>query len=210
MLECVTNDLHDYQGHAILVFLGDLIDRGPDSAGVIDMLLHTPLPGDEKYVVKGNHEEAFLEAFDGLPSIDDWLNYGGLETLHSYGIDTLPGQSVHRLMHDVIPGDHVAFLRTLPDHVKIGDYLFVHAGICPGVPLDQQSSSDLRWIRADFLGSDVDHGMIVVHGHTIAPQPQCQTNRIGIDTGCYAGGQLTALVLEGSERRFLQVPGLQS
>ena len=211
LLAAVAADVGSYAGHVILVFVGDLVDRGPDSAGVVDRLMR-PLPnGTEIRILMGNHEEAMLAAYDGTGDIRAWLNYGGLQTLESYGIDRAEhfgrGFDLLARMRNAIPEEHIAFLRALPDQTRIGDYLFVHAGIRPGVPIEQQKPADLRWIRNEFLSSDSDHGVTVVHGHTIAPAPQDLANRIGIDTGCYAGGPLTALVLEDATRRFLQVPG---
>lgn len=212
LLNEIGRDSARYEGRVILLMLGDLVDRGPDSAGVIERVLHQQLPGDEQHVLMGNHEEAMLGVYDGSVEPRGWLSYGGLQTLESYGVDRSEhftrGFDLGRRMHEAIPIDHIAFLRSLPNHLTIGDYLFVHAGIRPGVPIGQQVAADLRWIRAGFLDSDADHGVTVVHGHTISGEPETMANRIGIDTGCYSGGPLTALVLEGSEQRFLQVAGL--
>ncbi|MEO7786417.1 MAG: metallophosphoesterase family protein [Sphingomicrobium sp.] len=211
LLEVIARDIDGYHGRVLLILLGDLVDRGPDSAGVIDCILKGPLPGDEHHVLMGNHEEAMLSVFEGTIEPRGWLSYGGLQTLESYGIERnehfSKGFDLPDRMRQAIPPEHVDFLRSLPDILSIGDYLFVHAGIRPGVPIGQQRSADLRWIRAGFLDSDVDHGLTVVHGHTIRDEPDIMANRIGIDTGCYAGGKLTALVLEGCEQRFLQVRG---
>ncbi|MEO6248585.1 MAG: metallophosphoesterase family protein [Sphingomicrobium sp.] len=211
LLTEITLDSASYTGRVILVMLGDLVDRGPESAGVIDRVLHRRLPGDEQHVLMGNHEEAILGVYQGSVEPRGWLSYGGLQTLESYGIDRTEhfarAFDLGRRMHEAIPVDHVDFLRSLPDQLRIGDYLFVHAGIRPGVPIEQQIPADLRWIRSGFLDSDADHGVTVVHGHSISSEPEAMANRIGIDTGCYAGGPLTALVLEGSGQRFLQVPG---
>ena len=209
LLEAIDADAHDFAGDVQLVLLGDLVDRGPDSAGVVDLARRCSVAGHRCHVLMGNHEEAMLAAYDGEQDPRGWLNYGGMQTLESYGIPRsehfAPGFNLSRRMREAIPAEHIQFLRALPDHVTVGEYLFVHAGIRPGVSLQQQRSADLRWIRAEFLDSDVDHGMMVVHGHTISQNPVIAANRIGIDTGCYSGGSLTALVLEGSSRRFLQV-----
>ncbi|WP_310467752.1 metallophosphoesterase family protein [Sphingomonas sp.] len=192
-----------------VVFLGDLIDRGPDSAGVIRRLLDGPLPGHRRSFLMGNHEEAMLRAWDGDgETLRGWLAYGGLETLASYGLDRgdvfrLAGE-LPRAMREVIPPAHIDFMRGFEDQVRVGNYLFVHAGIRPGVALADQERADLRWIREEFLYDDEsDHGVMVVHGHTIVAEPEVRSNRIGIDTGCYSSGRLTALVLEGGDRRFL-------
>lgn len=213
LLSAIADDATDFPGQLRLLFLGDLVDRGPDSAGVIDRILHGPYPGalerSHPEVLMGNHEEAMLAAYDGESDVRGWLNYGGVQTLESYGISRADhfsrGFDLGRRMHELIPAEHIAFLRGRPDHVRVGDFLFVHAGIRPGVAIERQHPADLRWIRSGFLDSDTDHGMTVVHGHTISDAPQQLANRIGIDTGCYAGGELTALVLEGAEQRFIQV-----
>ena len=209
LLEKIRSDIGAFADDVRLVFLGDLIDRGPASAEVIERVVRGPLPGSNVQVLMGNHEEAMLAAYDGSSDVRGWLSYGGMQTLESYGISRAEhfaqGFDLTKRLREVVPPDHIAFLRSLPDHLRIGHYLFVHAGIRPGVPLEQQRPEDLRWIRSGFLDNDTDHGMTVVHGHTIAETPQIRANRIGIDTGCYAGGPLTALVLEGCEQRFLQV-----
>lgn len=194
---------------AHLIFLGDYVDRGPDSAGVLDRLIGGPLPGERQTFLMGNHEEAMLSALDGdLETLTGWLRYGGVETLESYGIaraDALRlGHALPARMREAVPEAHVAFLRGCEDKVRAGDYLFVHAGIRPGIPIDEQDSGDLRWIRDRFLEDEVtDHGAMVVHGHTISDEPEVRRNRIGIDTGCFQSGRLTALVVEDGERRFL-------
>ena len=188
-----------------VVFLGDLIDRGPESAAVLEMLAAERDPVGRRYVLRGNHEEMLLAVLDGdLAVAGDWLNHGGVETLESYGVDPAlywrdPSAFLPAL-HAAIPARHVDVLRTMLSQVRIGDYLFVHAGIRPGVALDAQEGRDLRWIRGDFLNSRADHGMVVVHGHTIEPAVVFRPNRIGIDTGAYQTGRLTALGLEGHAR----------
>lgn len=194
---------------AQLVFLGDYVDRGPDSAGVIARLVDDSLPGDRQSFLMGNHEESMLAVLDGdLETLSGWLRYGGLETLQSYGIDRGEvlrlGSDLPDRMREVIPEAHVEFMRSCEDFVKTGDYLFVHAGIRPGVALSDQDTADLRWIRSGFLDDDqTDHGMMVVHGHSVVEEPEIRSNRIGIDTGCYRSGCLSALVIEGQNRRFL-------
>lgn len=209
LIDSIAADCRAFGGAVHLVFLGDYVDRGPASSGVIDLLAGGALPGEHHRFLMGNHEEAMLEVLDGdAESLGGWLRFGGMQTLESYGIDR---GEVYRLGIDLparlrgaVPPAHVAFLRGLEDQVRIGDYLFVHAGVRPGTPLDQQERFDLRWIRDEFLeDEETDHGVMVVHGHTIAAEPDVRRNRIGIDTGCYSSGRLTALVLEGSERRFL-------
>jgi serine/threonine protein phosphatase 1 len=196
----------------VLVYVGDYVDRGPDSAGVIDLLLDRPLPGFEIVHLLGNHEETMLRFPVDITVGPTWLYYGGVETLLSYGVDVRSNawrdeRELCRLQAEVrrcVPRRHVEFMRAMPLFHVEGDYLFVHAGIRPGVPLEQQEADDLLWIRGDFLRSRVDHGKIVVHGHTITEMPDAQPNRIGIDTGAFYSNRLTCLVLEGPGRWYLQ------
>ncbi len=208
LLDLIQADNAAFTGKTRFVFLGDLVDRGPDSAGVVDRVMNLSLGQESCDTLMGNHEEAMLASLDATADPRGWLSYGGTQTLESYGIaraeQFASGFDVARRMAESIPPDHIAFLRRLPDHLVIGDYLFVHAGIRPGIPLELQDAADLRWIRSGFLDSEVDHQRIVVHGHTISPEPEQRANRVGIDTGCYAGGPLTALVLEGATQRFIQ------
>ena len=191
---------------ALLVFLGDLIDRGPDSRGVVERLRTYRHEGLRPYFLAGNHEEVLLRLLSGERGIlDSWLKYGGAECLQSYGRDpaTLAGQNERTaiaMVKDVIPGDHVRFIGSFADTLRLGDYLFVHAGIRPGLDLSLQNQSDLRWIRSQFLDHEDDHGFVVVHGHTISDGVDERPNRIGIDTGAYRTGKLTALAMEGEER----------
>jgi serine/threonine protein phosphatase 1 len=196
-----------------LVMLGDLIDRGPQSCGVIDRLCGFADRDVELHVLSGNHEEVLLRLLEGESElIPSWLKYGGADTLQSYGIEAQAVQAVSedagmRLIRAAIPSEHQAFLRSLSDTIRIGDYLFVHAGIRPRVDLAEQRQSDLRWIREPFLGDQTDHGFIVVHGHTISEDAVERPNRIGIDTGAYATGRLTALGLEGAKRWLIEAAG---
>jgi serine/threonine protein phosphatase 1 len=191
---------------ALLVFLGDLIDRGPDSRGVVERLRTYRHEGLRPYFLAGNHEEVLLRLLSGERGIlDSWLKYGGAECLQSYGRDpaTLAGQNERTaiaMVKDAIPGDHVRFIGSFADTLRLGDYLFVHAGIRPGLDLSLQNQSDLRWIRSQFLDHEDDHGFVVVHGHTISDGVDERPNRIGIDTGAYRTGTLTALAMEGEER----------
>jgi serine/threonine protein phosphatase 1 len=193
----------------LLVFVGDLIDRGPNSAQVIDRLRTYRRPGIRPVFILGNHEEVLLRIIDGDRSLmSSWLQFGGLQCLQSYGVDpaSLRGRASAELVDTIraaIPSEDVEFLRGFVDSCRFGDYLFVHAGIRPGVALEQQRQSDLRWIREPFLFDDTDHGFVVVHGHTISSEVEERQNRIGIDTGAYRSGVLTALAIEGSERRLL-------
>ena len=194
----------------IVISLGDLIDRGPDSAAVVERAMALDASADETHVIAGNHEELMLRAIDGdRDALKLFSRVGGRETMQSYGVgqaeyDSADYDELAALMQTRIPQSHVAFLRRLEDVVEIGDYAFVHAGIRPGVPLAEQKPSHLRWIRGEFLDHRDPHPRFIVHGHTITDAVDEQSNRVGIDTGAYASGTLTAIGLDGSERWFIQ------
>ncbi len=192
-----------------LVLLGDLVDRGPDSRGVIDRLLRNAPSFARTIILKGNHEEFFLNVLGGDDDvIPHWLVYGGYECAESYGVSR--GWTLNATPHEIgdrlrasVPPEHRRFLEEMADSFRFGDYFFVHAGIRPGVPLAEQTSKDLRWIREGFLDDRSDHGLVVVHGHTIVADPEQHPNRIALDTGAYKTGVLTAIGLEGRERWFI-------
>lgn len=193
-----------------IVFLGDLIDRGSSSAQVIERLRTYAPTRASTHFIMGNHEEVMLRVLSGDGSlIASWLRFGGAETLRSYGVEPTeiskakPEEAVARLKR-AIPSEHVGFLESFADCISFGNYLFVHAGIRPGVDLSEQAQSDLRWIREPFLEDSTDHGFVVVHGHTITNEVEVTSNRIGIDTGAFCTGTLTALGLEGSSRWLVQ------
>lgn len=190
-----------------IVLLGDLIDRGPDSAGVLDLALALCARRNTR-VLCGNHEEMLLRSLSSVDVLRHFLRFGGKETVLSYPLsrqryNTLSMEELQDEMRRLIPPEHVNFILGMEDYVVIGDYAFVHAGIRPGVPLEQQKRADLRWIREQFLDDPRDHGLIVVHGHTITDEVDECANRIGIDTGAYASGRLTAIGLEGNDRWYL-------
>ena len=190
----------------IIVLLGDLVDRGPDSAGVI-AAARALMARRKVRILCGNHEEMFLRSFDDPETLRHFLRYGGRETVLSYPLDQARWnaaslEEAQVMMRETVPSDDLSFIRGFEDQVVIGDYCFVHAGIAPGVPIEEQSASDMRWIREPFLSHSGDHGFVIVHGHTIADAPVIRRNRIGIDTGAYSSNRLTALALEG-ERRWL-------
>ncbi|NUT00415.1 MAG: serine/threonine protein phosphatase [Sphingomonas sp.] len=193
-----------------IIFLGDLIDRGPQSAEVVERLRTYDPDFATPVFLMGNHEEVLLRIVSGDTAIlQDWLRFGGSECARSYGVDPIAleccGHSaVLKLLRQAIPREHLRFLSSFADTASFGDYLFVHAGIRPGIAVAQQSPQDLRWIRYPFLEDSSDHGLVVVHGHTISESADVRANRIGIDTGAYRTGVLTALGLEGSDRWFLQ------
>ncbi len=191
-----------------IVLLGDLVDRGPDSAGVVAFAREWQRRREVR-ILAGNHEEMFLKSFESTDILRQFLRHGGRETLFSYGVDpeeylAATAEQVQAMMHQVVSEDERAYIAGFEGMVVLGDYVFVHAGIDPAQPLDAQSEANLRWIREPFLSHDEPLGFVVVHGHTIADEPDVRTNRIGIDTGAYASGRLTALVLEGDERRFIE------
>ncbi|MFC3440991.1 metallophosphoesterase [Sphingobium rhizovicinum] len=195
-----------------LILLGDLIDRGPASRGVVERVMGL-MAGGGTQCVKGNHEELFVLAARGdARIIPTFRRAGGAQTLASYGLpaatsDAMDDAAIARWMLAHVPRDHVDFIDDLPDSVEMGDYLFVHAGIRPGVPIADQKSADLRWIRRDFLDHDGIHPRMIVHGHSISPDPDQRDNRVGIDTGAYFSGRLTAIGLQGTDRWFLQTGG---
>jgi serine/threonine protein phosphatase 1 len=190
-----------------VILLGDLIDRGPDSAGVIDRALAWATQRRVRCLA-GNHEEMLLRSFGQIDVLRHFLRFGGRETLLSYALgrdayDRMSLQDIQASLPRLLPPEHLAFLKGMEDWIAIGDYLFVHAGIRPGVPIEEQRPVDLRWIREPFLDDAEDHGAIVVHGHTICEQVEERSNRIGIDTGAFRSGRLTALGLEGPSRWYL-------
>ena len=192
-----------------LIFLGDLIDRGPDSAGVVQRAMDIRASGRPVHFLMGNHEEVFLKALGGsLEALRLFVKIGGRATILSYGFseaeyDALCYETLLTALMERVPLAHIAFLKSFEDRIAIGDYLFVHAGIRPGLPIEEQKGGDLRWIRTEFLDFRGDHGVVVVHGHTITDEVEERPNRIGIDTGAFASGRLTALGLDGAERWYL-------
>jgi serine/threonine protein phosphatase 1 len=192
---------------AIEVYLGDYIDRGPDSKTVID-LLAVRLVKNRAVCLRGNHE-ALMEDFLRDPAkLRPWLQVGGMQTLASYGVDPRPRAiepeiDLQRRFWNALPRTHELFLQCLRYHFCCGDFLFVHAGIHPDVPIGQQDPHDLIWIRHEFLDSVQDHGSFVVHGHTPVPHPDIRHNRINIDTGAWRSGTLTCLAIEGTSMMVL-------
>jgi len=192
-----------------IILLGDLIDRGPDSARVVERLRTYRPDGVRMVFLAGNHEEVLLRIVHGEEAVlPSWLKFGGAECLESYGVDSealkrLDETAALERVKAAIPRNHVAFLESFGDTFRFGDYLFVHAGIRPGLPLEEQHVKDLRWIREPFLGDSKEHGFVVVHGHTICETVEERANRIGIDTGAYMSGNLTAIAIEDDLRWFL-------
>ena len=186
----------------MLVHLGDYIDRGPDSAGVLRLASQPAIPVDRVVNLAGNHEAMLLDALAGHPGAASlWVDNGGDATLRSWGIPRTAPPDTWRAR---IPERDLAFLHGLTMRHAQDGYLFVHAGVRPGVPLDEQSDFDLQWMREPFLSWPHPLGAVVVHGHTMTDRPAIRANRIGIDTGAVMGGKLTCAVLQDGTLRFLQ------
>lgn len=194
-----------------IILLGDLVDRGPDSASVLDAAIAL---GNRRRVrtLCGNHEEMFLRSLESEAVLREFLRRGGRETILSYPIDEntyneLNFEQLRLELHKIVPERHVKFLRSLEDWIIVGGYLFVHAGVRPGVAIEDQSTQDLRWIREPFLSATSSCAYCVVHGHTISEGPEEHPGRIGIDTGAYISGRLTAVGLEAEQRWYLSSSG---
>ena len=197
---------------SVSVFLGDYIDRGPSSRETIDRLIEYA-GANESIFLKGNHEQIAISCLRDRGLFERWMRLGGLETLASYGIT--PGASsdarqivrLQAAFHDALPPSHFRFLRDLQNSFACGDYFFAHAGVKPHIPLSRQKESDLLWIRQEFLSSRDDFGKIVIHGHTPARDIEVGPNRINIDTGAFATGRLTCLVIDESALSAIDTSG---
>ena len=204
-------DAADFNGIKILVYLGDYIDRGMHSRQVIDCLLENNFPDFGKVFLLGNHEQVLLQFLWGKDDAiaHEWLRFGGLSTLVSYGVKvrgiptTKEVAGIRTQLLEKLPATHIGFFEHLAFNYEIGGYFFVHAGIKPKIKLHLQHPEDMLWIREEFLNSDVCHGKVIVHGHTVTDQPEIRHNRIGMDTGAYLSGRLTCAVFEGNSCRFL-------
>jgi serine/threonine protein phosphatase 1 len=194
----------------LVIYLGDLVDRGPESKKVLDHVME-PLPYPfQRLCLCGNHDDAFFQFVMSKKFDRRWLDFGGDATLRSYGIDagyilqTSPnGSELRRLMKMEIPPAHLMFLKNAPVSIRCGPYLFVHAGIMPGVPLEEQSDMDLMWMREPFLSSGPELNLVVIHGHTATPDVVFGPGRIGLDTGAYMTNKLSVLHLENSKASLL-------
>ena len=197
------------ESRRLIVYLGDYVDRGPDSAAVIDLLLSEPMRGFEQVFLMGNHEDFLLHFLDDPSVGPQWMANGGEATLASYGVvldapaEEADMAAASDALRKVLPKAHRDFLEALPVTHREGDYLFVHAGIRPEVPLEKQSVEDLLWIREPFLESRDVWEFVVVHGHTPVDGPEVHDNRIAVDTGAVWSGRLTAVVLHGPDQSFL-------
>lgn len=207
-----TDNLTRGAADVTVILLGDLVDRGPDSAMVIAQS-RAWMAHRKVRILRGNHEDMFLLAIESDSGMRNFLRFGGRETLESYPVD--PGafaaaledgdyRALRTLAERVVPAADLDFMRGFEDQIRVGDYLFVHAGILPGVEPERQDPLDLHWIREPFLSHEGSHGFVVVHGHTITVDPVIRANRIGLDTGAYRSGRLTALGLEGTERWLIE------
>ena len=213
MIAAIARDLNERPVEdSLTVTLGDYIDRGADSRSVLDRLVRNPFPTGF-VALKGNHEDMLINFLANPSSADHWRWLGGLETLHSYGVDVAPLRRGLRYeeaadsLRAAMPPEHLNFLATLRPMLTVERYFLCHAGVRPGIPLSRQSENDLLWIRDEFLESTVDFGKIVVHGHTPIQEPELRANRINIDTGAFMTGRLTCAVLEGTAVRFLTARG---
>jgi len=205
-------DAADTPGEKWIVMLGDYVDRGPHSAQVLDHLTARPPSGFSRICLRGNHEEAMLDALEDPRAIDTWLGFGSEATLASYGLSATqiedlarPGRAASRqqLLHAYVPDEHIAFLRNLPVMLTVPGYILVHAGLRPGVATTAQLDRDLMWIRGEFLAANHDFGAVVIHGHTPADEPYLSARRVGIDTACFASGTLTAVRVDDDGVRVL-------
>ncbi|MEP9385903.1 metallophosphoesterase [Mesorhizobium sp. KR9-304] len=193
-----------------IVHLGDYVDRGPESKGVLEFLVRQTAADARILSLAGNHDIGFLD-FLARPDPDGlFARYGGVQTAWSYGIMLDPGALrgfavSSRALAAAVPASHKDFLRALKFSVSLGDFFFCHAGIRPGVALDAQDPLDLIWIRGDFHRHEELHPKVVVHGHTPVSEPEICANRVNVDTGAFASGRLTALVIDGAEKRLLTV-----
>jgi serine/threonine protein phosphatase 1 len=208
LMDLIEHDIRDTNNAVRLVYLGDYIDRGPASKEVVARILKT---GSQFQTIslRGNHDQMLLDFLENPSAFVHWRDVGGRETLLSYGV--IPPQSADEKsmlqardsLLRALPEDHLRFFRGLRYSARIGDYFFVHAGVRPGAALEDQTIDDMLCIREPFLRSAKDFGVKIVHGHTPTAEPVCRANRIGLDTGAYATGRLTAAVLEGAGLRFL-------
>ncbi len=213
-------DKHDFDERTI-IYLGDYVDRGPDSKGVVELLMNEPLDGFLNICLKGNHEEIMFKSVEWSTRATGertswsswnhmWLQNGGRPTLKSYGIDAYDlesGKIEWSDLQDLIPKEHIYWMKALPNYYVIDDYLFVHAGIKPGLPLWKQKPETMLWIRDAFLDSDLDHGYRVIHGHSPTRGfVDIRKNRINMDTGSVWNGVQYALAIHDEQERLIKTP----
>lgn len=211
LLHIIEDDIAKASGEEYsIIFLGDYIDRGPDSCGVVEYLTSLSVNGATCRFLMGNHESFMINLMTyGSTAIDVWFQNGGRETLASYGINIsqrdseLDGSSIGKALKEAVPEHHKQFLESLHYSWQIGDIFFAHAGVNPNRAIQDQLIKDLIWIREEFLLSEKDHGPLIVHGHTPRPEPEVMRNRINVDTGAWQSGCLTSVALENGRCRFL-------
>jgi serine/threonine protein phosphatase 1 len=197
----------------VIVGLGDYIDRGPDSRPVIDILLQGLVPQAEQILLRGNHEDLLLRFLDDPVGVgSSWFQLGGLECLRSYGVDVRPflragfdARAARQEFMRLMPSEHLRLIESMPLRLVAGDYFFVHAGVRPGIPLDQQAARDLLWIRREFIEAQPEWDKVIVHGHFPVAEPFIGARRINLDTGAFVSNRLTCIILESSGRHLLQV-----
>jgi serine/threonine protein phosphatase 1 len=195
-----------------IIHLGDYTDRGPGSRGVLEFLIAASERDPRIICLAGNHDVGFLDFLVGPDTNGLFANNGGRQTAQSYGVDLnfmdpVNFRSQYEAFRHAVPEAHRTFLQNLRFSIEFGDFFFCHAGVMPGVPLADQEPRDLIWIRDRFLNHAELYAKVIVHGHTPAPQPEVLANRVNVDTGAYASGVLTALVIEGDDKQLMQVVG---
>ncbi|RWB29603.1 MAG: serine/threonine protein phosphatase [Mesorhizobium sp.] len=202
-----------------VIHLGDYVDRGPNSKGVLDFLIEVRKRDPRHLMLAGNHDIGFLDFLDAPDADGLFMRYGGIQTAQSYGVVLNEGGGAwfgrseaalrqgHAALVEAVPKSHVDFLQSLAFSLTFGDFFFCHAGIRPGIALESQSTQDLIWIRDVFHNHSGLHPKIVVHGHTPVPEAEVMVNRVNIDTLAYQTGNLSALVVDGADKRILVVSG---
>ncbi len=204
MLESIANDVARHPARSAIVTVGDYVDRGPDSRGVLERLIDPGL-GIPLHALYGNHEQMLQGFLENPRANQSWLRQGGLDTLASYGVpinQAMVGKGISaaaETLEWLMPPHHRRFIEAMPTAIMLPGVFICHAGVRPGCPLDEQVDEDLLWIRGEFLNSDADLGSLIVHGHTITPEIERKPNRIGIDIGAYRSGRLACLIIEGQD-----------
>ena len=210
LYDIIKKDIDDLQPRrSTEIFLGDYVDRGPDSREVVDWLIQSRPASDERVCLMGNHEAVLLDYLANPQMVDVWRNFGAAETFVSYGLPPHASttrtsiEKAHRDFLAALPKEHKEFFETLPRYIEIGEYFFTHAGVNPNKNLNAQSDNDLLWIREPFLSSKRSLGRTVIHGHTPRAEPELRTNRINVDTGAYYSGTLSCVRLHRGSATFL-------
>ncbi|MEJ1118175.1 metallophosphoesterase family protein [Phyllobacterium sp. CCNWLW109] len=193
----------------VVVHLGDYVDRGLHSCGVIDFLINGQRKNHRILALAGNHEVGFVDFLNTGDAYGVFARCGGRQTGLSYGVNIdfnneLSVASGHEALKRAVPNSHLNFIRRLPRSMVFGDFFFCHAGIRPGIALERQSQEDLIWIRSEFLDDQRPHSKIIIHGHTPATEVEIRPNRINLDTGAYASGRLSAIMIDGPNKTFLE------